>query len=120
MSKIIGLCKTPYCRNKNRFKKHEYYCAKCLKRRLKERDPVRYFYHTLKNRAKRRGKVFTLTLEQYKSFVTETNYLLLKGSSKNSLTIDRIDNNRGYEFDNIRAITCSENSRKGNKEVVPF
>ena len=34
---------------------------------------------------------------------------------KMSPSIDRIDNNRGYEFDNMQWLTQSQNAKKGNK-----
>jgi hypothetical protein len=65
------------------------------------------------NNAKRRGKVFTLTLEEFEKFCQETDYIAKKGVKKKSLTIDRERNEEGYTVDNIRALPNDENARKG-------
>ena len=38
-----------------------------------------------------------------------------KGKTKESFSIDRINNDEGYHIGNIRILTLSNNSRKGNK-----
>ena len=59
--------------------------------------------------AKRRGKEFSLTFDEFKSFCYKTSYDKLRGLKAEALSIDRINPNMGYSFDNIRAITFSEN-----------
>jgi hypothetical protein len=83
-------------------------------------NPLTAAFKTLRNNAKRRGKVFELTLEQFTSFCMETTYLDGKGRERQCLHIDRIDPAKGYTFDNIRTLTCSENTAKGNTERCPF
>jgi hypothetical protein len=73
---------------------------------------VQSTFYFLRGNAKRRGIDFDLTLEQFRVFCTNTEYLKLKGKKSGSMSIDRIDNRRGYEIDNIRLITLAENSRK--------
>ena len=84
------------------------YCSKC--QRLK--NPEKYAYQTLKDNAKRRGKEFTLTLEQFCKFAIKTNYIAKKGRRKDSIHIDRIRENDGYTEDNIQALTNTQNVRK--------
>jgi hypothetical protein len=93
------------------------YCSKCRSRRFKLAHPLRYYYGKLRDRAKERGKDFRLTFEEYQSFAIKTNYALLKGKTSLSLSIDRRNNDRGYYFENVQAITLSENSRK---QYVPY
>ena len=71
------------------------------------------WYTILKTNAKRRNKVFTLTFAEFSHFCITTGYDKLKGKTANSLSIDRIDNEKGYTVSNIRTITLSENSSKG-------
>jgi hypothetical protein len=88
------------------------YCSRCRSRRWKEKFPLHYSFKNLRVRAKQRGKTFTLTREFYVEFALKTDYHKLKGKTSLSLSIDRIDNRRGYEPGNIRAITLRENSRR--------
>ena len=78
----------------------------------RKKNPVKYAYQSLKNNAKRRGKVFELTLEQFKEFAIKTRYMAKRGIYKNSYHIDRIDEAKGYTIDNIQVLTNSENIKK--------
>ena len=62
--------------------------------------------------AKRRGKDFRLTLAEFELFCEQTNYLVLKGKTAKSASIDRIDHTRGYFIDNIQVLSLSDNSKK--------
>lgn len=84
------------------------YCSKC--QRLK--NPYKYAYQTLKDNAKRRGKVFELTFEQFCEFAIKTDYITRKGIKKNSIHIDRIKEDVGYKIDNIQPLTNSQNIKK--------
>lgn len=104
-------CKTKHCRNTTKGS----FCTTCHVRNHRKKDPIRYAYQTLKDNSKRRGKEFTLTLEEFKTFCVHTDYITGKGKSKESYSIDRVDNTKGYTIDNIRVITLSENSKKKTK-----
>ena len=73
-------------------------------------------FGNLRENAKRRGLEFSLTLDDFKAFSDATGYLEGRGTSKLSLSIDRIDARLGYRLDNIRVLTLSENATKGNQE----
>jgi hypothetical protein len=62
--------------------------------------------------AKRRGKVFDLTYEQFEQFVTKTGYIRKKGRLSTCLHIDRIEEHGNYTISNIQVLTNSENVRK--------
>jgi len=111
-------CKTKYCRNQaaNSYN----YCHKCRSRKLKQTNPTAYYFNALRNNARRRGKQFEITLEQFREFCTSQEFNPGSGRKKSSLTIDRIDARKGYCIDNIQILTLSENSRKGNEEKYPF
>ncbi len=66
----------------------------------------------LKNNARRRGKDFQLTFEQFLEFAVKSGYIAGKGIYKESLHIDRIDETKGYTVDNIQVLTNIENVRK--------
>lgn len=77
-----------------------------------KKNPIRAAYLDLKNNAKRRGKDFKLTFEQFKQFCIKTKYIDVKGRGKESYHIDRIDENKGYTIDNIQILTNSQNVKK--------
>lgn len=111
-------CETPRCRGiVNRKSEHSPYCTDCRRANWKASNPLRYAFGNLRRRAKQRGKDFSLTFEQYREFAIKTDYDKMRGKTSLSLSIDRINNERGYHFDNIQAITLRENTRK---QFVPF
>jgi hypothetical protein len=83
----------------------------------RSKDPLRYSYLNLKHNAKRRGKAFELSFEDFKAFCRETNYLAGKGKTITSYSIDRIDNDKGYVLGNIRILSVSDNAKKGTKKL---
>ncbi len=87
-------------------------CSKCKYEKEKKRDPFGLAYRRLKAHAKFRGKEFDLTKDQFKEFCVKSKYHCGSGREKDSLHVDRIDESRGYTFDNIQALTNSENVKK--------
>ncbi len=75
----------------------------------REKNPMKAAYQTLKYNAKRRGKEFDLTFEQFKEFAIKTEYINKRGKNKDSYHIDRIDENKGYTIDNIQVLTNTKN-----------
>lgn len=110
-------CLAYRCRNEKA--KGKTLCPKHLKRRAKEINPASYFYSILRQNAKRRGKEFLLTIEEFKGFCEKTNYLKVKGRYSRSKTIDRIDPSKGYSIDNIQIMSNKANASK-RWEDVPF
>lgn len=88
-------------------------CSRHHMQSWRERRPVLAAYHILKWNAKMRDKDFRLTVEEFAAFCSRYNYIKGKGRTAVSLTIDRIDNARGYEISNLQVLTKSENSIKG-------
>ena len=109
-----GLCVAIRCTRQA--SKKDVFCHRCRKRYQKENNPVVYTFNMLKNNAKRRGKAFDLTIEQFREFCEETNYIALKGRHKKAATIDRIDHTKGYSIDNIQILSLQENGKKGQQE----
>lgn len=103
-----GKCATAYCKNKPDGR----YCSTCRSRNARKSDPVRYAYNNLRNNAKRRGIVFTITLSDFRKFCHKVKYIGHSGRSAESYTIDRRHNDVGYHIDNIAVITRSENVKK--------
>lgn len=105
-----GLCCNAYCKRQARPGRWD--CYNCHKKNFRIRHPLRYTYNTLKNNAKRRGKDFTLTFDQFAAFANKINYMNKKGTKAKSMSIDRIDEGRGYHFDNIQGLSIRENIYK--------
>ena len=103
-------CSTPNCTNKAA--PFRTICHKCRSKKYKEKHPFEYWFNALRNNARRRGKEFTLTIEEFKEFCKQTGYDEKKGKTTTSLSIDRIRPGEGYSAKNIQAITLSENSYK--------
>lgn len=113
-----GLCIA--CRCTRKAAPRDKFCHRCRKRYQKENNPVVYTFGFLKQNAKRRGKSFELTIDQFRQFCEDTNYIELKGKHGKAASIDRIDPKRGYSIDNIQILSLAENASKSNKEEVPF
>lgn len=88
------------------------FCHRHHAQNQKETNLLGHTYSCLKQNAKRRGKEFNLTIEEFSAFCSETNYLELKGKTKNSASIDRIDPNKGYEVGNLQVLSIQANSAK--------
>lgn len=104
-------CSTPYCRNELKYNGH---CSTCRVRKYKKNNPFKYYYNKLKHRAKERGKPFNLCLEQFKLlWLCEPEKWESKQSdAETKWQMDRINNSKGYEFDNIQIITKKRNVHK--------
>lgn len=74
-----------------------------------------YFRNALKQNAKRRGKYFDLTLEEFKKFCIKHDYLAAKGRKSFSMTIDREDTTKGYTANNIQPLSNANNVKKHHR-----
>lgn len=106
---------SPYCKTKgcgSRRAPGRSVCYRCRREAEKAANEVKYAYDTLRRNARRRGKQFEISLEDFAEFCAKTQYMAGKGVFRESLTIDRIDPTRGYVKGNLRAIPNGENVRK--------
>lgn len=112
-----NICSVKYCTNKTKHPKRTKIgglCHRCAKALYKSRHPDKYFYQKLRGNAQRRGKKFNLTFNEFLEFCNKTGYLEKKGKNPDSYCIDRIDNSKGYSYDNIRVVSLSINTLKRN------
>lgn len=114
-SKGVKKCATKGCKHTV---KRALFCDICRQRVYRQNHEIKYIYSNLKHNAKRRGKEFTITLDEFVEFCKETGYVEGRGIKAENLTIDRIDPTKGYTKENIRAVTLSENVKlmKGTLE----
>ncbi len=87
-------------------------CHKHYARKLRFVDPVGSRYNQFKSKAKQRQKDFTITIEQFRKFCSETGYIITKFKRGRNASVDRINNNLGYSIDNIQLLTMSKNIQK--------
>lgn len=118
--KSKGLCTAYRCKNKHTPK--DRFCAKHRHRYNKFINPIKYTYHQKRSRARERGIEWNLTIEEFRDFVIETNYMQNKGKKAGSASIDRIDPRKGYEVGNLQILSLSDNSKKmhTDKNDCPF
>lgn len=87
-------------------------CNTCRTRRWRKNNPMKASYIALRTNAKRRGKVFTITFEDFKEFCYETDYMTGKGRTKDCYSVDRIKEDLGYIRGNLQRLTVGNNKKK--------
>ncbi len=103
-------CKIKHCRKLP--KGNKTICDSCSIRNFKKNNPEKYAYFVLRNNAKRRGKVFTISFGYFKQFAVNTEYMAGKGITKYGLHIDRKKEELGYIEGNLQVLTNTENVKK--------
>lgn len=106
------LCKK--CRkllSQNRITNRMYVCSRCV-----DHTPRRRFQKG-KTSAVKSGKTWTLTFEQYKSIIEQPCVYCdgQLGKTISRIGLDRLDNNKGYEKDNVVSCCYSCNSTRGTE-----
>lgn len=69
-------------------------------------------WRQLKDHAKARGISFRLTFRQWLPIARQSDYVNRTGSNGHCLTVDRIDNTKGYFLRNVQFLTRAENTMK--------
>lgn len=103
------MCKTKGCR---KTAKKGNYCYSCVIKRFAIKHPEKYAYFTLRNNAKRRGKVFTITFDDFLAAIIPTKYMKGRGRTATSLHIDRDKEHLGYEPGNLKVRRNTDNIKK--------
>lgn len=85
---------------------------------------IRLLYNSLKSSAKKRGIPFTLTIPELNNLTFYITCPVLgipikfnRKQQDDSISIDRIDSDRGYEIDNIVVISWKANRLKSNASL---
>jgi len=92
------------CKN---FTAHKGFCSTCRSKKTRAADPIKYIYLNLKNRAKQRPKEFTITLEEFRKWCIDNNFVPGQGWS-----VDRKKNEHGYHIWNIQKMLLIHNIHK--------
>lgn len=102
------MCHILFCQNKAKL-----LCNTCRCRKSRLEDPERYNYNNIKNRAKQRGVVFTISLEYFRKWCYKVNYSgYANGKATDSRSIDRKDNKLGYVEGNLKVLSIGANVQK--------
>lgn len=121
------ICSTPYCRNltpvrksgPRKGKSKGGKCYGCQMASWRANQPMRAAYLRLKHHAWNRCILFTITFEEFAGFATCTNLINHGGIHGEALTVDRIENEKGYVPGNIQCLTRSENSvKKAKRDAI--
>jgi hypothetical protein len=83
-------------------------------------DPIYDRYVNFKGNALRRGKEFTITLQEFRDFCQREGYIICKGKRGRNCTIDRIENQHGYHIWNIQILSIGANIKKYHNEDKHF
>jgi len=115
-----GICPVKCCTNLSKGTGNNKYGSLCAKHdiaRWRKRHPKTSAYYRLRNHAKARNILFTITYEYFKRICEEGVYDWSNrpGDQGRWPSIDRIDCKRGYVPGNIRVLTISENSMKNHR-----
>lgn len=106
-------CKTEHCLGTP--VKGRNFCHKCRSRKYRLKNPCKDAYYKLKGNANRRGIKFELSYEYWKQWCEETGYLETRGTSGESMTVDRVKAYKGYVDGNLQILTRVENVEKYRK-----
>lgn len=90
-------------------------CRQCDYQHEKQAYPYQTALRELRNNAKRRKIICTLTLEEFTAFAYPVDLLVGRGRTATSLHVDRIIEELGYVAGNLQVLTCSQNSIKENE-----
>lgn len=121
--KEAGIYCCAYGCNESPIAKKAGLCHKHYARKLRVVDPVGSRYNQFKNNAVKRNKIFTISIDQFRNFCTETGYIITKFKRGRNATIDLINNELGYHIDNIQLLTMNQNLQKyltEDKQKCPF
>ena len=109
-------CSSKHCRRDAR--KGRTICTTCDSRKRRATNPMFSAYRAKRHNARRKGKLFTITFEDFKQFCYRYPYMAGKGRSGVSFGIDCIDPAKGYVPGNLQLLTNAENSRKGKRVLM--
>jgi hypothetical protein len=91
-----------------------YYCKGCVNsRNLKFNKTIAGRWRYRKYDAGRKGREFSITQEQFEAIATTPEGCYLCGTTASQLSLDRVNNLRGYTIDNVAACCWPCNASKG-------
>ena len=105
---------TPYYKEKHNKRNRKYY--KGTRSEQYRKDPIHYLYNVAKHRAKKNGLEFSITKDDIKVYkicpILGTQLDVLTNKVNTSMSLDRIDNTKGYIPGNVAIISRRANLMK--------
>lgn len=114
-----GCCDVKYCRGRlgpAATLKGNKTCSKCAMRQWRANNILPKILADIRQRAKRKGTPFSLTLGYMLSLDGMEDYMQKRGRASCALHLDRKETSKGYVEGNVFVITAASNIAKGNKE----
>jgi len=108
-----GKCIVYQCRRVAARDRHV--CHTCRDRMWRAAHPEHHLWNNLKKSARKRGVEFTLTVDEFKEFCRENNFVAKVGRGPEDATVDRRDPRQGYHKGNLRVLSNVENATIGGK-----
>lgn len=92
-------------------------CSTHRSQQSRMKDPIKYAFYCKRHRAKERGIFWDLTLDEWREFCHETEYMNKKGRTIGSFDVDRIVEGKtpGYTKTNIQILEKVKNIKKYKK-----
>lgn len=87
--------------------------------KMQKSHQIRWLSEIFRNKNHNAGKKkipFALSFRYFINFCRLTNYHILRGQASAGMTIDRIDNLKGYTDDNIQMLSNRENVQKYHRQ----
>ena len=108
-----GVCQAKGCKRET----HGKLCSTHRSQLSRLKDPIKYAFHCKRHRADERGIFWDLTLDEFREFCHETEYMNKKGQTIGSYNVDRIIEGKtpGYTKSNIQILEKLENIKKYKK-----
>lgn len=104
-------CIVLFCSKKRTGRK--CYCSTHARRRDKVKYPETTYYQRLKSGVIRRGIIFEITLEEFKEWCKEVDFIGAKNSAERRYwSVDRKINELGYVKGNLQLMPTNENAEK--------
>lgn len=111
-----GKCIVKYCRNSP--VSGSRLCSKHKHQRRKVNDPIGYYFDIARQNARARKIPFEIDKKYFTKLVLATDYMKKGGRDNSSLTLERVNNNKGYIKGNVKIISFEQNREKGDD--APF
>lgn len=123
----MGICRE--CGNSDNFYKTQVsYCKNCFKQYMnkykKDTNWKKYYqtskgrYKVYESRAKKSSFIFSIDFDFFNSLISKDCFYCGVSPSKELIGVDRVDNSKGYSFDNC--VPCCSNcnySKRGRSDI---
>lgn len=121
-AKRKGQCQVIYCKRFARTQVRPYrgklrtvinaVCCTCESRLKRANNPVYEIWRQIRERARSRGQIFNITLDELMAVPRFDEYVQRRGRGIEDLHLDRVKVELGYVAGNLQVLTTEQNLRK--------